>query len=161
LNFFNAGVVKGLNFFPVTPERRHKRWPGAGTVLATCLFMGVKRLEDLIAFKEAVAFKVEVYALVRRSAGADRDFRYRDQLFDAASSVEANMAEGWRRFGAMDMIRFLRYATGSLEEARVRLLDGADRGYFSPEACESALTHAARCGAATTNLIKSLHRFKG
>ncbi|MSO49371.1 MAG: four helix bundle protein [Acidobacteria bacterium] len=122
--------------------------------------MGIKRLDDLVAFKEAVAFKVEVYALVRRSAGADRDFRYRDQLFDAASSVEANIAEGWRRFAAPDMIRFLRYATGSLEEARVRLLDGVDRGYFTREACDGALVHAARCGAATTNLIKSLERFR-
>jgi len=120
--------------------------------------MGVKRMDDLVAFKEAVAFKVEVYAIVRRSALAERDFRYRDQLFDAASSVEANIAEGWRRFGAAELVRFLRYATGSLEEARVRLLDGVDRGYFTRGVCEPALTHAARCGAATTNLIKSLQR---
>lgn len=122
--------------------------------------MGVKRLDDLVAFREAVAFKVEVYAIVHRNVRADRDYRYRDQLFDAASSVEANIAEGWRRFSAPDMIRFLRYATGSLEEARVRVLDGVDRGYFGRAGCEPALSHAARCGAATTNLIKSLQRLK-
>ena len=122
--------------------------------------MGVKRLEDLVAFKEAVAFKLEVYAIVRSYPAADRDWRYREQLFDAASSVEANMAEGWRRFGATDMIRFLRYAAGSLDEARVRLLDGVARGYFNRDSCDAALLHAARCGAATTNLIKSLHRIQ-
>ena len=130
----------------------------AGMGLAVFPAVGVKRLDDLVAFKEAVAFKVEVYAIVRRSALAERDYRYRDQLFDAASSVEANIAEGWRRFGAADLVRFLRYATGSLEEARVRLLDGVDRGYFTRGVCEPGLTHAARCGAATTNLIKSLQR---
>lgn len=123
--------------------------------------MGVKRLEDLVAFKEAGAFKLEVYAIVRSHPAADRDWRYRDQLFDSASSVEANMAEGWRRFGAADMIRFLRYAAGSLDEARARLLDGVARGYFNRDTCDAALLHAARCGAATTNLIKSLRRIQG
>lgn len=118
--------------------------------------MGVKRLDDLIAFQEAVAFKVEVYAIVRRHAEADRANRYRDQLFDAASSVESNIAEGWRRFKTPDMVRFLRYASASLEEARLRLLDGVARGYFPRDVCENALTHAARCGGATVNLIKSL-----
>ena len=120
--------------------------------------MGVKRLEDLIAFQQAVAFKREVYAIVGKHPRADRSFRYRDQLFDAASGVESNIAEGWRRISEPDMIRFFRYATSSLEEARVRLLDGADRGYFNRNVCADALRHAARCGAATTNLIKSLDR---
>ena len=80
--------------------------------------MGVKTLDELIAFREASAFKIAVYAIVRKHAAADRDYRYRDQLFDAASSLEANIAEGWRRFGAPDIIRFLRYAVASLEEAR-------------------------------------------
>ena len=115
----------------------------------------VKRLEDLIAFQQAVAFKREVYAIVAKHPRADRSLRYRDQLFNAASGVEANIAEGWRRIATADMIRFLRYATSSLEEARVRLLDGADRGYFTRDVCAKALTHAARCGAATTNFIKS------
>jgi four helix bundle protein len=56
--------------------------------------MGVKRLEDLIAFQQAVAFKREVYAIVTRHPAADRSFRYRDQLFGAASGVESNIAEG-------------------------------------------------------------------
>jgi four helix bundle protein len=118
--------------------------------------MGVKRLEDLIAFQQAVAFKREVYAIVTRHPAADRSFRYRDQLFGAASGVESNIAEGWRRVPGPDMIRFLRYATSSLEEARVRLLDGVDRGYFSRDLCAKALEHARRCGAATAGFIKSL-----
>ncbi|MGB2716370.1 MAG: four helix bundle protein [Vicinamibacterales bacterium] len=121
----------------------------------------MKRLEDLVAFKEAVEFKLEVYAIVRNHPAASRDWRYRDQLFDEVSSIEANMAEGWRRFGATDMIRFFRYAAGSLDEARVRLLDGVARGYFRRDTCDLALLHAARCGAASTNLIRSLRRIQG
>jgi len=68
--------------------------------------MGVKRLDDLVAFKEAVAFK-----------------------------------EGWRRFAAADMTRFLRHATGSLEEARVEPRSPLRRRHVEPdqkpqESCE-------------------------
>ncbi len=62
--------------------------------------MGVKKLEDLVAYQLAVEARKAVYALVRKHARADQDFRYRDQLFDAAASVEANIAEGWRRYAA-------------------------------------------------------------
>ena len=51
--------------------------------------MGVKRLDDLVAFQEAVAFKREIYTIVFTHAPANRNYRYRDQLFDAASGVEA------------------------------------------------------------------------
>ena len=116
----------------------------------------VKTLEELIAFQQAVAFKREVYAIVRRHAKAERDFRYRYQLFDAASGVDSNIAEGWRRFGHPDMIRFLRYSLGSLEEAQKRLIDGVDRGYFESAVCTRALSHAKRCSRATTRFIESL-----
>jgi four helix bundle protein len=116
----------------------------------------VKTLDELIAYQQAVAFKREVYAIVQGHARAERDFRYRDQLFDAALGVDSNIAEGWRRFGHPDMIRFLRYALGSLEEARVRLVDGVDRGYFTSAACNKALSHAKRCSRSTSRFIESL-----
>jgi len=118
--------------------------------------MGAKKVDDLIAFQLAGSFKKEVYAIVRVHEKAGRDFRYRDQLFDATSSVEANIAEGWRRFPEPDMIRFFRYAISSLEEARVRLLDGVDRGYFPRQVCEVGIRYAVRCSAATAGLIRSL-----
>jgi four helix bundle protein len=141
-----------LQFFQCEAQLR----PAARGIDLAFLSAMVKRLDDLIAFQQAVAFKREVYTIVAKHPRADRSFRYRDQLFDAASGVESNIAEGWRRFSTGDMIRFFRYATSSLEEARVRLLDGVDRGYFNCEVCANALVHARRCGAATTGLIKSL-----
>jgi len=91
--------------------------------------VGVKRLDDLIAFQRANEFKAEVYRLVDASAAA-RDERFRLQLFDAASSVAANIAEGWSRFSAPEFCQFLRYARASLEESRVWLRDGVARRYF-------------------------------
>ena len=120
--------------------------------------MVVRRVEELIAFQQAVAFKREVYAIVQQYPAAGRDYKYRGQLFDAASGVEANIAEGWRRFSTPEIIRFLRYALSSLEEGKVRLLDGVDRGHFPRARCNRALSHAARSGGAMTRLIQSLEK---
>jgi len=117
--------------------------------------MVVKRLEDLVAFQLALEFKRSTYALVHSSPAANNDLRFKSQLFDSAASVEANIAEGWRRFAPGEMAQFLRYALGSLEEAKRRVQDGIDRGYFRPDDCEAALTLARRCGAATMALWKS------
>jgi four helix bundle protein len=122
--------------------------------------MAVRRLDDLVAYQLALNFKLAVYAVVRQHARALADRRYCDQLFDAASSVEANVAEGWRRYVARDMCLFLRYALASLEEARRRLLDGVHRGYFTLEECDEALELANRCGAALAALRKSLVPFQ-
>jgi len=51
---------------------------------------------------------------------------------------------------------FGRYALGSVEEAKTRVLDGVDRGYFTKNECEETLTFGNRCGAATMGLLKSL-----
>ena len=121
--------------------------------------MGVKKLEDLVAFLLAVEFKRGVYRIVRASPDAWADLRYRSQIFDAARSVEANIAEGWKRFSAGDMARFFRIALGSLEEAKRRLMDGVDSGYFTEADCADTLVLGNRCGAALTALSKTMREF--
>jgi len=121
--------------------------------------MGVKRLEDLAAFQLAVSFKLDVYRVVREHPAAVNDWRFRSQLFAAAAGVESNIAEGWKRHRAAELATFLRYARASLAEAERWLHDGVARGYYPTEALEAALEHCGRCGAATTNLWKSLQPF--
>ena len=120
--------------------------------------VGVKRLDDLIAFQRANEFKAEVYRLVDASAAA-RDERFRLQLFDAASSVAANIAEGWSRFSAPEFCQFLRYARASLEESRVWLRDGVARRYFDEASISQSLQLADRCAATITALWRSLQPF--
>ena len=130
-----------------------------GTVLALFASMAIRKLEDMAAFQLALDFKLRVDKLVREHPLAQRDLRYRDQLFDAASGVESNIAEGWRRFAAREMCQFLRYGMASLEEAKRRVRDGIHRGHFSAEACAELLNVGDRCGAATMALWKSLQPF--
>ena len=142
----------------------HRSRPGpreAASALSLLLpiSMGVKRLEDLIAFQLARAFKREVYALVRAHPPAFDDRGYRSQLWDAASSGEQNIREGFGRFTAAEFHQFLRYSRASIDEAKGRVEDGVDRGYFPVEACQDALTLGSRAGAAAAGLQRSLRPF--
>jgi four helix bundle protein len=130
-----------------------------GTRIADAISVGVKKLEDLVAFLLAVEFKRGVYRVVKASPDAFADLRYRSQIFDAARSVEANIAEGWKRFSPADRARFFRIALGSLEEAKVRLRDGVDSGYFTAADCAEVLVLGNRCGAALTAFWKTLRGF--
>jgi len=121
--------------------------------------VGVRRVEDLEAWQLARAFKLEVYRLVRSSEDARRDLRFRDQLFAAASSGEANVEEGFHRFRAGEMFLFLSYARASIGEARGRLRDGSDRGYYAADRASAALAIGARAAGAIAALQRSLRPY--
>ena len=129
-----------------------------GTLLATGLAVGVRRLEDLVAFRLAVEFKLEVYRLVRQHPSVTHDLRYRSQLQDAASGIEANLAEGWRRYRSAELAQFARYALASLEEARRRLDDGVHRGHFPDAACTQARLLAGRCSWTLLAFVRAVQR---
>jgi four helix bundle protein len=109
----------------------------------------------------AQAFKLEVYRLVEAHPAAKNDFKYRGQLFDAASGGEGNVDEGFQRYRAGEMRLFLSYARASISEAKRRVVDGVHRGYFPADACEPALTVGRRAGAAIAGLQRSLLPFVG
>lgn len=113
-----------------------------------------RRWKTSLLFSKRLLSRARSNAILRAHPAANRNFGYRDQLLDAASGVEAQIAEGWRRRGNRDMIRFFRYAAGSLEEAQVRMLDGVTRGYFDRAICNDALRHYKRCSSAIAGFIR-------
>ena len=121
--------------------------------------MGIQRVEDLIAYQQAVLFKEGIYALVRANPNAYRDWKWRAQLFEAALGVDSNIAEGWARRGAAQICVFLDYAHGSLDEARKRLDDGVPRGHYTAEQCAPLIVHERICGKAIRGLKASLQPF--
>ena len=122
--------------------------------------MGFRTLEEVKAYRAARAFKLAVYRLVKSRPAAEGDHRFRSQLFEAAASVEVNIAEGFRRYGAGDFSHFLRISRSSLEEATCRLQDGIDRGYFTKADCRQALELADEAGRLIVGLIVSLRKFR-
>ena len=101
--------------------------------------MTAYRYQDLIAWQMAEAFKREVFRIVLASRCACADLGYKDQLFAAAASVAANIAEGFVRKAPGDFRRFLRIALGSLAEAEVRLRDGIALSYVTDRECAPGL----------------------
>jgi len=118
--------------------------------------VGAHRIEQLVAWQLADAFKQEVYRLLRESPEANKDLRFKDQLRTSAASGAMNIAEGFYRYRPREFARFLSIALASLGEAALWLKDGIDRGHFAASNCEQAFQLARRCRIATLKLRQSL-----
>ena len=121
--------------------------------------MGVKKLEELVTLQVALEMKLEIYRLVNEHPAAARDYKFRDQIFEAAKSVENNIAEGYGRFLAGDIVRHLRIAQGSNLETKRCVKDGVHRGHYPEKSTHRALELIERVGQLLTRFIVSLLPF--
>jgi four helix bundle protein len=153
-----AEIAVDRCFCELPPPLREKRRDLNGRAFALGSGVPVSRVEDFAAYDFAVRFKLEVYRLIRESSGALKNFKYREQLEDAASGIEGAMSEGFGRGRPKEFALYLRYSLGSLNEAKTRLQDGVDCGYFRQAACEPAFTWAERCRVTTRALWRSQER---
>ena len=87
-----------------------------------------KTFRDLIVWRKAHAFVLEVYRLTSTFPGTEK-FSLAQQMRRAAVSIPANIAEGFRRRGQTDKARFMNIAESSLEESRYYLILVSDIGY--------------------------------
>lgn len=122
--------------------------------------MGVRRFEDLIAWQLAHELQQEVFAFTE-SGEASRDFKYRDQIRESARSATRNTAEGFGRYYPKEFVRFLRMASGSLNETKNHLHDGLERGYLRAKHHERCLRLSLRAIKANVRLQKYLKTCDG
>ena len=87
-----------------------------------------RNFQDLIVWQKAHHFVLGVY---RISKGFPREEIYglTSQFRRAAVSIPANIAEGFKKRGRPDKVRFMNVAQGSLEECRYYLILATDLGY--------------------------------
>jgi four helix bundle protein len=100
-------------------------------------------------------FETEVTRLILNSPTASRDFRYRGELFEALSSVPANLAEGYSRRSPREKRRFFEYALASLSEVEVRLSSGIKPQHVTAAECAPAFLLAKRTLTATVRFQQS------
>ncbi len=84
--------------------------------------------EELIVWRKAHDFVLAVYGLTA-AFPKHETYGLASQMRRAAVSIPANIAEGFRRRGRADKVRFMNTAQGSLEESRYYLVLTNDLGY--------------------------------
>jgi four helix bundle protein len=94
--------------------------------------MLIKRFEDLKVWQEAHALVLEVYRATGEFPEHER-FGLAAQQQRAASSVAANIAEGFGKRSRKEFLRYLEVSTGSLEETRYFLILSRDLKYLEPK----------------------------
>lgn len=85
--------------------------------------------ENVIAWQKAHAFVLLVYRITK-SFPADELYGLTSQFRRAAVSIEANIAEGYKKLSKADKLRFMNISQGSIEECRDYILLSRDLQYI-------------------------------
>ena len=84
--------------------------------------------EDLLVWQKAHEFVLSVYAITK-TFPKEETYGLTSQFRRAATSIAANIVEGYRKKGKKDKLRFFNIAQGSLEECRYFLILTKDLNY--------------------------------
>jgi four helix bundle protein len=99
--------------------------------------MSVKSLETLEVWRKAKEFSLRVYRETLPLLLPEEKWNLSQQLRRSASSVPANIAEGYGRFYYQEIIRFCYTARGSLEETLSHLVLCFELKYIPKELFDS------------------------
>lgn len=92
----------------------------------------IRDFKDLEVWQAARMMRAEMHR-VSKALPDSKKFGLASQLRRAATSVTANIAEGFGRFGYQENAQLCRQARGSVYELRDHLTTCADEGYLSKE----------------------------
>jgi four helix bundle protein len=111
-----------------------------------------QRVRDLKVWQNAILLVEKCYRL-SATLPIDERFGLASQIRRAATSVPANIAEGFGRWNAPDFARFLTIASGSLRELETHLVVVQRLGLVRQEATDPLLV-------AVDELAKMLYRMR-
>jgi four helix bundle protein len=115
----------------------------------------IDRFQQLTAWQMAHKLVLAVYD-VTKAFPSDERFGLTSQMRRAAVSIPANIAEGFKRRGIGDKVRFYNIAEGSLEELKYFFILSRDLRYISSN--ESLISQAESVGRLLNGLIASTQR---
>jgi four helix bundle protein len=116
---------------------------------------GARHFRELTCWQLSNELKLGIYRLSEQP-DVKRDFRFCDQIRDAAASAPRNIAEGFGRRSHADFARFLDVARGSLAECQNHLQDAVDRGYLDAAEFTRLNSISERAAAAVARLQRYL-----
>ena len=112
-----------------------------------------KRFTDLIVWQKAHKFVLSVYGFTS-SFPKDETYSLTSQFRRASVSIPANIAEGFKKKGEADKLRYMNIAQGSLEECRYYLILAHDLGYGRTNMLEEQIDEVGKLLAAYSNAIR-------
>ena len=86
--------------------------------------------ENVVAWQKAHVFVLLVYRITK-SFPSEELYGLTSQFRRAAVSIEANIAEGYKKISKVDKLRFMNISQGSMEECRDYILLARDLYYIS------------------------------
>ena len=86
--------------------------------------------ENVVAWQKAHIFVLLVYRITK-CFPSDELYGLTSQFRRAAVSIEANIAEGYKKISKADKLRFMNISPGSMEECRDYILLARDLYYIS------------------------------
>ncbi len=115
--------------------------------------METKSFTDLLVWQKAHQFVLDTYNLTS-SFPSDEIFGLTSQFRRAAVSISANIAEGFKRTGKKDKLRFYNISHSSLEECRYYLILAKDLDFGYNEKMENNLEEASKMLESYTKAIR-------
>jgi len=117
--------------------------------------MRIRSYEDLNVWRAAMSLVDDVYR-ESRAMPSDERFGLTAQMRRAATSVAANIAEGYGRLHRGDYVRHLSFASGSLSELETHLRVAVRQGFLPAEPVTLLLADAAQVNRMLRALRRSL-----
>jgi four helix bundle protein len=117
--------------------------------------MKLTRFEDLTCWQQARHLTKIIYHAANNST-FKKDLRLSGQIQAAASSVMANIAEGFIRRSDREFIQFLFIAMSSAAEVQSHLYIALDQGYIERKQFDEIYEQASKTAMIISGLIKYL-----
>jgi four helix bundle protein len=105
--------------------------------------MFAKSFEDVEIWRKSHTFVLKIYRLTENFPKQEL-FGLTSQLRRAAVFIPANFAEGFKKTGKADKLRFYNIAQGSLEECRYYLILSRDLNYGDVQQLKSDLEEISK-----------------
>ena len=119
--------------------------------------MSAKTFEDLLVWKKAHAYVLEIYRITKQFPKSEI-FGLTAQMRRAAVSIQANIAEGFKKRTPREKIRVLNISQGSLEESRYYLILAEDLDYANTAVLLPKLEEVSRMLEAYIRAIETNHK---
>lgn len=120
----------------------------------------IRDYRDLNVWKDSMDLATDIYTLTR-AFPRDEMFGLTSQMRRAATSIPANIAEGFGRAQRKVFVQFLRIAQGSLKELETHTVLAARVDLLAEEQALGLAARYEKLGKMLVSLIRSLERGKG